>query len=133
MRWIQALAAQLGQRLRERVAGRELDIAVGADEQQARAASSRATNSSSSSDGVRPVQVVEHEHQRLVRAGVLRKVVERVEQPEAGLLGSSSGGGAGQVRQALAHLGDDLGDVGRARAQLGAQRLAGRARGRSRG
>ena len=61
-----ALAAQLGECLRERVPARELDVAVGADEQQARAGElARDELEQAQRSLVRPVQIVEHEHERL--------------------------------------------------------------------
>jgi hypothetical protein len=71
---------------------------------------------------VRPVQIVEHQHQRLGAAGVLQELGDAVEETEAHLIRLERRRRR-QTGETLAHVGDHLGDVGRARSHLGAQRL----------
>ncbi len=111
-------ACQLGQRLLERVLAPELHVAVGPEQEQTRGAELSGQELQEQQRGlVRPVQVVDHEGQRLHPGGVRQEGGDAVEEPEARLLGLELGG-LGKPRQPLAHLGDHLGDVGRARPHL---------------
>ena len=81
------------------------------------------------------MQVLEPQDERSVAGAVPQERGDRVEQPEAGLLGLLGGGGR-QVGQCFAHGGDELGDV-RARSRrgsrAGARGRCSEARGRARG
>ena len=70
------------------------------------------------------MEVVDHEHERLNLAGRPQERGGGVEQPEARALGVERGS-RGQVGEELVELGQHLGDVGRARPELGANRAPG--------
>ena len=112
---------ELAERVGERVVAAELDVAVGADQQQAGAGEPAGDEAQQQQRGlVGPVQVVEHDHQRARARGAGEEAGERVEEPEARLLGLHVRRLA-DVAEALGELGDDLGDVGGAAAELPAQ------------
>ena len=126
------LAGELGERLRERVPARELHVAVGADEEQAHARElARDELEQAQRSLVGPVQVVEHEHERLRPRGALQEGGERVEEAEARLLRVLERRRLGQIGQTLATSGTISRDLRRARAQLASGAARGRARGRS--
>jgi hypothetical protein len=115
-------ARQLGQGLLERVLAPELHVAVGPEQQQTRGSQLLGEKLQQQERGpVRPVQVVDHQRQGLALGGVLEEGGDAVEEAKARLLGLELRG-LRQTRQPLAHLGDHLGDVGRARAHLRHQR-----------
>ena len=98
-------------------------VAVGADDQDPAVGELAGHELQQQQRGlVGGVQVVEHEHERLRRRGALQERGERVEEPEARALGLDGGDGR-QVGQDRAQLGQQLRDVDRAGAELGAQRL----------
>ena len=110
----QVLAVQLAQRLRERVLAPQLDVAVGAEHQQpAPAQLLREELQQQQRRLVRPVHVVEHDHQRRALGGVLEEGRDAVEEAEARLVRLELRRRR-EAGQPLLHLGDDLRDVGRA-------------------
>ena len=116
---------ELGTRVR-------LGMAVGGDRQQ-RHVGQRARDELERQQrrGVGPVQVVEDDDERLLLGGGRQQRGERVEEPEARLVGVQLGGPRG-VAERLAELGQQAGDPGRAGAERGAQgRAVGAARERA--
>ncbi len=109
--------AQLAQHPGQRVVAAELDVAVGADDQQARGADLAGHVLEQQQRGlVGPVQVVEEQDHRAVARGRDQEARDRVEQPEARLLAL---GGPGRLDvEALGDLGHELGDLGGAGAHL---------------
>jgi hypothetical protein len=69
------------------------------------------------------VEVVEEQHDGLALGGVLQEGPYRVEEAEASLRRVFDVWGGLQVREARAHVGDDLGDVGSASPHLSPERL----------
>jgi hypothetical protein len=117
------LARETAERLEQRMLARHLDVAVGADHEQAgRAHLASEELEEKERRLVRPVHVVEHEDERLADRRGLEEGGDAVEEPEARLLGLERRRRR-QVGQSLAHVGHDLRDVGGARAHLGAHAL----------
>ena len=105
-------ASQLAQRPRERMMATELDVPVGADHQQSGARQlPRHELEELQRGGVRPVEVVEHDHQRARARRRGQERVHRVEEPEARLLPLS----LARLRrdaEPLTHLRHDPGHLG---------------------
>ena len=112
---------EVPERVGERVMAPELDIPVGADQEQVRPREPAGDEAQQEQRGlVGPMQVVEHDHQRPGARGADEEVAERVEEPEARLLGLHVGRLA-DVAEPVGDLGDDLGYVGGPAAELPAQ------------
>ena len=112
-------AAERGGELGARV---RLGVAVGGDRQQ-RDVGQRARDELERQQrgGIGPVQVVEHDDERLALGGGGQQRGERVEEPEARLVGVQLGG-AGGLAERRGELGQQAGDPGRAGAERGGQR-----------
>ena len=78
-----ALAIELGERLGERMGARQLGVAVGADDEQAHVRElAREVLEKQQRRLVRPVDVVEHDHQRRALGGGAQEAGVGVEEPE---------------------------------------------------
>ena len=114
------LARQVAERLEEGMLSAELDVAVRADDEEARAPHLAGEELEEQQRGrVRPVEVVEDEDEGLVGGRVAEERRDAVEEAETRLLGLE-GRQRRQVGEPLTHLRDELRDVGRARPHLGA-------------
>ena len=113
---------QLAEHPGERVVAAELDVAVGAEDQQAARGELAGDELEQQQRGlVGPVQVVEHEHHRAGRGRPpSEEARDRVEEPEARLLAVGALGGLDV--EPLGDLGDELGDLGGAGAELPGER-----------
>ena len=112
------LPRQVPERLEERMLPPKLEVAVRPDHEEAGGLHrARQELEQQQRRRVRRMQVVEDEHEGLAAGGVLEEGRDAVEEAEAGLLGVERRW-RWQVRQALAHLGDDLRDVRRPGAHL---------------
>jgi hypothetical protein len=116
------LPAQVGQRRRQRMGAVHLDVAVGPDHQQPRSLQVPGQMREQVEAAlVGPVQVLQHQHQRLHGAGVAQEAADRLQQAPAVLLRLA--GRAWLDRQPLANLADDAGQVTGRTAQLRPQRF----------
>ena len=115
-------ARQAAERDRELGARVRLGMSVGGDRQQRRVGQRPGDElERQQGRGVGPVQVVEHDDERLLLGRRRQQRRERVEEAKAGLVGVQLGGSRG-FAQRLAELGQQAGDPGRARAERGTQR-----------
>ena len=80
---------------------------------------------------IRGVQIVQDEHGRLIARHALRRNSAVASEQAEPRPSESSGGGLGQPGERLAQLGQDLRQLDRARAELGAQQLRRRLRART--
>ena len=120
----EALAGQLGEGLAERVAAREIDVAVGADEHDVRLGELPSDELEQEQRAlIRPVEVVQDDHEGPGATRFRQEACHRVEEAEAGLLLVGRAGGHLQLRQPLANVRHELGDLGGARAELVGQLL----------
>jgi hypothetical protein len=122
---IHRLAPQGGEHLGEGMGPVEVDVAVGADHEQAQVADvARQVAQQQQRWLVGPVQVVEQEYQRLRAGRVAQEPGHALEQAHA--LGVALElHRLGKVGEALAHLGDEVRELGGAVAQLLAQGFVG--------
>ncbi len=112
------LAGQLSKRLGEGVASGDVDVAIRADHQQPGIGQVAGQElQQQQRRAVRPVQILQNEHQRLVAGSILEKGGNRVKQPKTRLVRFQSRRRP-QVGDALAEVRDNLGDIGRACAQF---------------
>ncbi len=110
-------ARDLAQHARQRMLASQLDVAVGADDQQAaRGELPRGEAQQEQARLIRPVQVVEDHHHRAVPRRRDQEAADRVEDAEAGLLALGVVGGLDV--EALGHLRDELRHVRRPAAEL---------------
>ena len=112
---------ELAERCGKRVVAAELDVAVGADDQQAGVGEPAGEEAQQQQRRlVGPVQIVEHDDQRAGARGAAEELGDGVEDPEARLLGIHRRELA-DVAEALADLGHDPRHVRGAGAELPAQ------------
>ena len=117
----QMLSPELGERSGERMAARQVDVPVGAHDQETRIAQVlRHELEEPERARVRRIEILEHEHDRPGCGGPLQKRGERVEQSETGLLLVGERRCRLDVPETARHLGHDLSHRHRTCAQLGA-------------
>ena len=115
------LASQLGERRSRADRRGRIDVAVGADDQEAAVAELAGDEPEQQQRGlVRGVQVVEHQHERLRGRDALQEGGQRSKSRKRAP-SDSTRGAAGRSGRSVAQLGKELGHVGRPGAELGAQ------------
>jgi hypothetical protein len=102
------LASELGQRLDERMGRAELVRAVRREEEEGGVADFPGEELEEEERGrIRPVEILQDEHERVVVGATAEHLADGVEDPEPGV-----GRGERRLRRRLGEVGDDLADLG---------------------